>query len=61
MKLKEFLRNKTNMPDGIFRSVNGNADEMIAVGRIMKAGFNCSRVDVTNGRYDCVIDINGKL
>ncbi len=55
-------RNITKIDDGIFRSVNGNSDEMIGVGRCMKAGFPCSRVDVTNAKYDAIIDIgNGKL
>ncbi|MDO8260066.1 MAG: group I intron-associated PD-(D/E)XK endonuclease [Candidatus Magasanikbacteria bacterium] len=30
---------------------------MIGVGRCMKAGFPCSRADVTNGRYDAIIDV----
>jgi hypothetical protein len=34
-------RNYTQMETGIFRTMNGNADEMIAVGRIIKAGFPC--------------------
>jgi len=55
-------RNITGIEAGIFRSVNGNSDEMIGVGRCMKAGFPCSRVDVTNAKYDAIIDIgNGKL
>lgn len=57
-----WARNLTNIGDGIFRTVNGNADEMIGVGRCMKAGFPCSRVDVTNGRYDAIVDVgNNKL
>lgn len=57
-----WTKNLTNIDTGIFRSINGNADEMIAVGRCMKAGFPCSRVDVTNGRYDAIVDIGkGKL
>jgi len=55
-------KNLTNINDGIFRSINGNSDEMIGVGRCMKAGFPCSRADVTNGRYDAIIDVgNNKL
>lgn len=42
-----------------FRTMNGNADEMIAIGRIIKAGFPCSRVDVTNAKYDAVVDLGG--
>ena len=61
MKNKNFCQNITKISSGVFRTINGNADEMIAVGRIMKAGFNCSRVDVTNARYDAVIDIDGIL
>lgn len=57
-----WTRNITGIEDGIFRSVNGNSDEMIGVGRCMKAGFPCSRVDVTNAKYDAIVDIgNGKL
>lgn len=57
-----WARNITNIDDGIFRTINGNSDEMIGIGRCMKAGFPCSRVDVTNAKYDAVVDIgNGKL
>ena len=51
--------NLTNIDGGIFRTMNGNADEMIAVGRIIKAGFPCSRVDVTNAKYDAIVDLGG--
>ena len=55
-------KNLTNINDGVFRTINGNSDEMIGVGRWMKAGFPCSRADVTNGRYDAIIDVgNNKL
>lgn len=55
-------KNLTSINDGIFRTINGNSDEMIGVGRCMKAGFPCSRADVTNGRYDAIIDVgNGNL
>lgn len=57
-----WAKNLTGINDGIFRSINGNSDEMIGVGRCMKAGFHCSRADVTNGRYDAIIDVgNNKL
>lgn len=57
-----WVKNITGLEGGIFRTINGNSDEMIGVGRCMKAGFPCSRVDVTNAKYDAVIDIgNGKL
>jgi len=57
-----WARNLTKINDGIFRTINGNSDEMIGVGRCMKAGFPCSRADVTNGRYDAIIDVgNNKL
>lgn len=57
-----WAKNLTNIDDGILRSINGNADEMIGVGRCMKAGFPCSRADVTNGRYDAIVDVGkGKL
>ena len=44
---------------GVFRTMNGNADEMIAIGRVIKAGFPCSRVDVTNVKYDAIVDLSG--
>lgn len=56
-----WTRNITGIEQGVFRSVNGNSDEMIGVGRCMKAGFPCSRVDVTNAKYDAIIDIDGRL
>ncbi len=57
-----WAKNLTSINDGIFRTINGNSDEMIGVGRCMKAGFPCSRADVTNGRYDAIIDVgNNKL
>ncbi|GAA9151971.1 hypothetical protein HpHA181_01030 [Helicobacter pylori] len=40
--------------------MNGNADELIAIGRVIKAGFPCSRVDVTNAKYDAIVDLGGK-
>ena len=52
--------NITNIDPGNFRPINGNADEMIGVGRCMKAGFPCSRVDITNGKYDAIVDVNTK-
>ena len=59
MSDKKWIINLTNIDTGIFRTMNGNADEMIAVGRVIKAGFPCSRVDVTNAKYDAVVDIGG--
>ncbi len=56
---KEWARNLTKNDDGIFRTINGSADELIGIGRAIKAGFNCSRVDIPNGRYDAVIDVGG--
>ncbi len=52
--------NTTKIPEGNFRTINGNADEMIGVGRCMKAGFPCSRVDITNGKYDAIVDVDTK-
>ena len=46
----EWARNLTNTEDGVFRTINGNADELIGIGRTIKAGFACSRVDITNGK-----------
>lgn len=56
---KEWARNLTKTDDGIFRTINGSADELIGIGRTIKAGFNCSRVDIPNGRYDAVVDVGG--
>jgi hypothetical protein len=55
-----WAKNITNIEGGVFRTINGNADEMIVVGRCMKAGFPCSRADTTNGRYDAIVDTDGK-
>ena len=52
--------NITKFDEGNFRTINGNADEMIGVGRCMKAGFPCSRVDITNGKYDAIVDVGAK-
>lgn len=57
---KEWARNLTKTPDGIFRTINGNADELIGIGRTIKAGFACSRVDITNGKYDAIVDVGKK-
>ena len=56
----EWPINITKIADGNFRTINGNADEMIGVGRCMKAGFPCSRVDITNGKYDAIVDVDAK-
>lgn len=56
---KKWIINLTNIDSGIFRTMNGNADELIAIGRVIKAGFPCSRVDVTNAKYDAIVDIGG--
>lgn len=57
-----WAKNVTNIPEGNFRTIKGNADELIGIGRCIKAGFACSKVEITNGRYDAVIDPgNGKL
>ncbi|WRD71712.1 hypothetical protein E5E61_02045 [Helicobacter pylori] len=52
--------NLTGIDKGIFRTMNGNADELIAIGRVIKAGFPCSRVDVTNAKYDAIVDLGGR-
>lgn len=44
------------MSDGIYRTMNGNSDELIGIGRCIKAGYACSKVEITNARYDAVID-----
>ena len=59
---EEWARNLTETDDGIFRTINGNADELIGIGRTIKAGFACSRVDITNAKYDSIIDLgDGRL
>ena len=61
-KNMEWVRNLTKTDDGIFRTTNGSADELIGIGRAIKAGFNCSRVDIPNGKYDAIVDVgNGVL
>ena len=57
MTSQDWARNLTNTDDGIFRTINGNADELIGIGRTIKAGFACSRVDITNAKYDAIVDI----
>ena len=52
-----WAKNLTGREEGIFRTQNGNADEMIAIGRITKAGFPCSRSDVTNSKHDAIVDL----
>src|SRR3989344_1221541 len=49
-------QNTTNIALGNYRTINGNADELIGIGRCIKAGFACSKVEITNGKYDAVID-----
>ena len=62
MKQDVWVKNVTGKSKGIFRTINGTADELIGIGRAIKAGFNCSSVDITNARYDAVIELkNGKL
>lgn len=57
-----WAKNETEIDEGIFRTINGNSDELIALGRITKAGFPCSAPVTTNGRYDAVVDIgNNRL
>jgi hypothetical protein len=51
-----WAKNLTQMAAGNYRTINGNADELLGIGRCIKAGFACSKVEVTNGRYDAVID-----
>ena len=52
--------NITKVQPGIFRTMNGNANEMIAIGRAIKAGFACSKVDITSAKYDAVLEIKDK-
>ena len=61
MSTQDWARNLTGTDDGIFRTTNGTADELIAIGRTIKAGFNCAGVNIPNSRYDAVIDIGGRL
>ena len=37
-------------------SIDGNADALIVIGKLIKMGYNCSRVDVSISKYDAVID-----
>ncbi len=57
MSDKKWTINLIWIDSWIFRTMNWNADEMIAVWRVIKAGFPCSRVDVTNAKYDAIVDI----
>jgi hypothetical protein len=52
----DWPKNIIGMEGGKYRTIDGNANELIAIGRCIKAGFACSKVEVTNGRYDAVID-----
>ena len=58
--MRKWTINVTGLELGIFRTLNGNADEMLAVGRVMKAGFPCSKVDVSNAKYDAIVDLGGQ-
>jgi hypothetical protein len=51
-----FIKNFTKLSNGIFRTANGNSDELIAIGRAIKAGYIVSKVENTNSKYDAVID-----
>lgn len=57
MSEKNWIINLVWIDKWIFRTMNWNADEMIAIWRVIKAWFPCSRVDVTNAKYDAVVDI----
>ena len=54
-----WAKNITSIELGKYRTINGNADELVGIGRCIKAGFACSKVETTNGRYDAVIDPGG--
>jgi hypothetical protein len=56
-----FIRNLMEIDSGKYMTMEGNADEMIVVGKLIKMGFNCSRVDVSNSKYDAVVDKEGKI
>ena len=58
---RDWAKNLTKIPPGKFRTVNGIADEFIAIGKTIKAGFPCSKSDITNGRYDAMVEVRGKL
>ncbi len=58
--MTDWVINLTEIESGVFRTMNGNADEMIAIGRVIKAGFPCSRVDITNAKYDAIVDLGGQ-
>lgn len=57
MSEKKWLMNLTKIEGGLFRTQNGIADEMIAVGRAIKAGFPTSKSDITNSKYDAIVEV----
>jgi hypothetical protein len=56
---KKWEINLTGISEGIFKPQHGTANEMIAVGRTIKAGFPTSRSDITNATYDAIVEVDG--
>ena len=54
---KEFT-NITKIEEHLYRPMNGIANELIAIGRIMKAGFFVARMDIREVPYDAIIVLN---
>ena len=50
-----FIRTPEKFSKGIYQSIEGDANELIAIGRIIKAGFECSRTEIKNLKYDAII------
>ena len=55
-KKENWAQNITQTDDGIFRTRQGDASESLAIGRIIKAGFPCSKSEV-NTRYDAILEV----
>lgn len=36
--------------------MDGNTNEIIAIGMVIKIGYPYSRIDVINAKYDAIID-----
>ena len=57
MSNNKWAVNITKISPGIFTPMNGNANQLIAIGRVIKAGFVCSQNQVKNLPYNAVIEI----
>lgn len=52
--------NLTGIKEGIFKPHHGVANEFIAIGRTIKAGFPTLKSEITNSRYDAIVDLGSK-